>query len=229
MGKLRILARECDPFRNRQEAGRLLGLQLLEFRGKGAVILGVPRGGIIIARELAELLQADLDIVLSRKLRAPMQPELAAGSLSESGNVFYNDTVLYSLGINRDALEEEREIQAAEILRRKKTIRAILPKIEIKNRIVIVTDDGIATGATIEAAVWSVRQENPAYLVVAVPVGPYEAVQYLATGADELVCLCTPSDFMAVGQFYREFDQVSDEQVLDILRLEKQKKTAAPH
>lgn len=227
MGKLRIIATECRAFQDRREAGRLLGRELREYRGKDAVVLGIPRGGVVVARELAQELAADLDIVISRKLRTPGQPELAAGSVAEDGTVFYNENILSALGINRKLLEAETNIQKTEIARRRDLIRSVLPKVGVKNRVAIVTDDGIATGATTQAALWAVRQETPGYLIAAIPVGSSEAVKRLSGDADEVVCLCTPFYFAAVGQFYRKFDQIEDDEVLKILTAEKERKAAA--
>ncbi len=224
MGTLKILSNREESFRDRQEAGRLLAQELIRLRGKRAVILGIPRGGIVVARELAQVLDADMDIVLSRKLRTPGQPELAMGSVAEDGYIFLNDLVVREIGVSKDAIQGEKELQMAEIARRSEMIRKILPKVPLKGRDVIVTDDGVATGATFQAALWSVRQEEPQKLIAAIPVGPDDTLMKLSEDADELICLRSPPFFAAVGQFYQRFSQVEDEDVLEIMKEEQKRK-----
>jgi putative phosphoribosyl transferase len=223
MGTIRIISHESQMFQDRREAGRTLASELSEYRNKGVVVLGIPRGGIIVAAEIARELNAGLDIVISRKLRTPGQEELAMGSLSENGKVFLNENVIRGFGIDATLIEREKEIQAAEIARRSAVIRKVIPKLSVKGKIVIVTDDGVATGATTQAALWAVRQEMPGKLIVAVPVGAEETVRRLAEDADEAICLRTPPFFAAVGQFYRYFDQVGDDEVIQVLE-EQQKR-----
>lgn len=227
MGKLRIISQSSEAFKDRQEVGRRLGQELAEYRGKNAVVLGIPRGGIVVARELAHALDAELDIVLSRKLRTPGYWELAMGSVAEDGRLFLNESVIRELAIDEAAIQQEKAVQLAEINRRSALIRRVRPKVSVTGRIAIVTDDGIATGATIQAAFWSVRHEGPAKLIAAIPVGSAETVTRLAPDVDEMVCLRTPPYFAAVGQFYRSFDQVEDDEVLKILEEEQKRKTVA--
>jgi putative phosphoribosyl transferase len=222
--KFRILSYSGESFQNRWQAGEMLAYELADLKGKRAVVLGIPRGGIIVAQALAQGIDADLDIVLSRKLGTPGQTELAMGALAEDGEVFLNQYVIGQVHIPQTAIEQEKERQMAEIKRRSGLIRAFLPRIPLKGRIVIVTDDGIATGATMQVAVWAVRKENPRKLIVAVPVASDEAIERLAEDADEIVCLRLPSMFWAVGQFYRQFEQVTDAEVLDILKKEKERR-----
>jgi predicted phosphoribosyltransferase len=217
-GKLTILSYRSDIFQDRREAGRLLASELDEYRGQKVVVLGIPRGGIVVAVELAKQLEADLDVILSRKLRSPLNEELAMGSVSENGKVFLNDEVISQLGVNEDFIKRETEIQIAEIERRSKLIRREVPKIFLEKRVVIVTDDGVATGATFQAALWSARQEKPVQLVAAIPVGSEEAIKNLASQADLTLCLRAPRFFSAVGQFYRYFNQIEDEEFLQILK-----------
>lgn len=225
MGALKILSRSEEGFRDRQEAGRLLAQELIGLRGKKAVVLGIPRGGIVVAREIAQELDAEMDIVLSRKLRTPGQEELAMGSVSEDGHVFLNDRVVREIGISKDAIQREKEAQMAEIARRSEMIRKVLPKVSLKGRYVVITDDGVATGATFQAALWSVRHEQPLRLIAAVPVGPNDTLAKLSEDTDELICLRSPPFFAAVGQFYMRFGQVEDGDVLEILREEQKRKT----
>lgn len=224
MAKLRIVSHSDEPFRDRQEAGQLLGRELNNLRGQKAVVLGIPRGGIIVARELARALEADLDIVLSHKLRTPGHPELAMGSVAEDGKLFLNEMVIRELSVDRAYIQQEKAQQLMEIARRSKLIRKIQPKVPLEGRLVIVTDDGVATGATTQAALWAVRGENPKKLIAAVPVSSEETIGRLAEDVDEIICLRAPPFFAAVGQFYTQFDPIEDEEVLKILREEPAKK-----
>jgi predicted phosphoribosyltransferase len=217
---LRIVSRSSEPLTDRQEAGRLLGSELFDYRGKGVVVLGIPRGGLVVAQELAQSLDADLDIVFAHKLRAPDQPELAIGAIAENGRTFIDKNLADQLGIDISYLKQEAKTQQLEIARRSKAFRQVLPRLPLEGRIVIVTDDGVATGSTTEAALLAVRQENPKKLIAATPVGPESTIARLAECADEVLCLRMPPSFYAIGQFYLHFDQVSDEEVLDILRTE---------
>jgi len=226
MPKLRIVSHSDEPFRDRREAGRLLSYELEDYHGQQTVVLGIPRGGVIVAHELARALEADLDIVLARKLRSPGYEELALGAMTENGQVFLNEAVVRELHIADSYIEQEKTRQLAEIASRTQLIRKVRPKVPLKGRLVIVTDDGVATGATAQAALWAIRQEQPKKLMAAFPVGSGETVTRLAHDVDELVCLRAPPYFSAVGQFYIRFDQVGDEEVLDILRQEPVGKTA---
>ncbi|MBI4296705.1 MAG: phosphoribosyltransferase [Chloroflexi bacterium] len=220
MGKLRIISYSGKAFRDRQEAGQLLAQELADLKGQDVVVLGIPRGGIVVARELARGIDGGLDIVLSRKLRTPGYAELAMGSVDEDGHVYINDEVMRQLSVSQSAIEQEKEFQMKEIRRRTGLIRQVLPKIPLKDRVVVVTDDGVATGATTQAAIWSVRHETPKRLIAAMPVGAEETIRRLADDVDEMVSLRCPPYFAAVGQFYLRFEQVQDEDVLRILREE---------
>lgn len=224
MGTLRIVSDSARYFSDRHEAGQLLARELIDLRGQRAVVLGIPRGGVIIAQELARALDADLDIVLSRKLRTPGYPELAMGSVAEDGKVFLNETVIREMGVDKAYIQQEKTSQLAEINRRSKLFRQALPKVPLSEKPVIVTDDGVATGATFQAALWSVRQEHPKKLIAAIPVGARDTVEMLAKDADETICLRTPPFFSAVGQFYLHFAQIEDDDVLKILEEEQRRK-----
>lgn len=226
MGKLRILSSSPEVFRDRREAGQLLAAELQELKGKNALVLGIPRGGVVVASELAAALDAELDIVLSRKLRTPGQWELAMGSVAEDGKIFLNDTVIQELNVSQALIEQERQVQLAEISRRAAMVRRVRPKAPLEGRIVVVTDDGVATGATTQAALWTARQERPAKLIAAMPVGSPDTIARLSRDVDEMVCLRAPHSFYAVGQFYRHFEPVEDEDVLAILREEASRKVA---
>jgi predicted phosphoribosyltransferase len=221
MAKLRIVSRSNEPFRSREETGRLLGKELLGLPLHNVVILGIPRGGLVVAREIAHVLNAPLDLVLSRKLRTPDQPELALGSVSENGRVFLNESIVRQLGVSNDYIRQETRYQLEEIEHRSRLIRGIHPRVSLKDRAAVITDDGIATGATIEAAIWAIRQEEPAKIVLAVPVASENSLLRLAQSVNEVVCLRAPPFFAAIGQFYIYFEQVNDEEMLQILRQEQ--------
>lgn len=223
MKKVHILSYNDKPFQDRQEAAKLLADELKRFQGKQAVILGIPRGGLVIAKEIAAQLGGNLDVVLSRKLGAPGNPELAIGAVSEDGHVFLNEMLVTQLESGSEYIEQEKARQGEVIKRRIEQYRKILPKVSLKDRTVIVTDDGVATGATMQAALWAIRQERPKHLIAALPVGPVDTIEKLSIDADELICLKCPAFFAAIGQFYYDFTQVEDGQVLEILRKEGQR------
>ena len=217
LGQLRILSLSSARFRDREEAGKLLAVELGEYRGQNAVVLGIPRGGVAVAHEIAKALDADMDIVLAHKLGTPGHEELAMGSVFEDGTLFLNQQLVREFDIGEAYIQKEKARQIAEIQRRTKLIRQVLPKIPLDGRIVIVTDDGVATGATTQAAIWAVRAEQPRKLIVAIPVGPGDTIRKLAEDVDEMLCLRMPPLFEAVGQFYEQFGPVQDEDVLRIL------------
>lgn len=212
MGALRILSRASRQFEDRDEAGRLLGEALTDLKGSDPLVLGIPRGGLVVARSLAAVLGADFDALFSLKIGAPGNPELAVGAVAEGGSTFISEAYVRQMGLE-SYVKEERSRKNAELERRSALVRKIRPRIPPRGRTVIVTDDGVATGATTKAAIRALRAENPARLVAAFPVGPDGAMEKLAAEADELVCLRCPEDFMAVGQFYRTFRQVENGEV----------------
>ena len=227
MGKLRIVSSSSQPFRDRQEAGQLLAQELKDLAGRNLVVLGIPRGGVVIAQELARVLDSELDIILARKLRTPGHEELAMGSVAEDGRAFLNQEVISELGINNASIEQEKKLQIAEIARRTRLFRQVRPRVPLKGRTVIVTDDGVATGATTQAAFWAVRHEGPQRLIAAIPVGSEHTIKRLAADVDEMLCLRTPPFFAAVGQFYLRFEPIEDEDVLEILREEQKRRIAS--
>jgi len=181
------------------------------------VVLGIPRGGVAVAYEIAKALNADMDIVLAHKLGTPGHEELAMGSVSEDGTLFLNQELVRKFDIGETYIQQEKARQLTEIQRRTKLIRQVWPKIPLEGRIVIITDDGVATGATIQAALWAVKLEHPKKLIVAIPVGPEDTIKKLAEDVDEILCLRMPPLFDAVGQFYEQFSPVEDNDVLRIL------------
>lgn len=218
MGALHIISHSDEPFKDRQQAGRLLAEELKLWRGKAGVVLGIPRGGIIVAQELACFLSAELDIVLSRKLGAPLNSELAIGAVAEDGQALINKALAFETGADSAYIQEESSRQLEEISRRRKLYRDVRPKADLKGKWVVVTDDGLATGATMQSALWAARKDGPAGLIAALPVAAQESLEKISDYADEIICLRLPSFFAAVGQFYLEFGQTSDEEAIKILQ-----------
>lgn len=204
-------------FRDRDEAAGLLVGKLQAYRGKNPLILASPRGAVPMARIIASELEGELDVVLVRKLRAPHQAELAIGSVDESGWTYLADYAeLY--GANHDYIESEKRTQLETLRKRRAQYTPIRPPIDPGGRIVIVVDDGLATGATMISALHGLRVRHPARLVCAVPVSPPDTLAKVTKLADEVVCLETPEFFQAVGQFYRHFGQIEDDEVIRILK-----------
>jgi len=205
-------------FRDRIDAGRVLAERLSMYRGKDVLVLGIPRGGLPVAAEVARRLGAELDVLVARKLGAPGQPELAIGAVTANGGEFVDEEVVAYLGVSEAYLQRVREEQMGEARRREARFRGDRPAERIRDRIVMLVDDGLATGATMRAAARSVRKHRPALLVVAVPVGSREACAALREEADELVCPLVPDSFGAVGYFYEDFEPTEDAEVESILR-----------
>ncbi len=194
-----------------------MGQALVHLRGRDPVVLAIPRGGVVVGREVATVLGALLAVVVPRKLRSPYNPELAIGAVAEDGAVFLDEEL--SRGVAREYVEQEIAVQRAEIARRIQVYRRGAPLPPLDGRTAIVVDDGIATGATMIAALRAVRARGPVWLVAAVPVAPPESLAALAKDADEVVCLSTPALFHAVGQFYEDFTQVDDDEVVALLQV----------
>lgn len=218
MGKLSVLSDSSESFKNRKEAGKLLAAALRGLSGKDTVVLGVPRGGMVVASEIFRVLNSELDVVLSRKIGAPGNPELAIGAVAEDGKLFLNEELAFHVGADKTYVEIEKTRQLTEIKNRRQLFRQCKAKVSLKEKTVIVTDDGVATGATMQAALWVSRQDEPKKLIAAVPVGALETVEFLADYADELLVLRAPRYLGAISQFYEHFDQTSDEEVMEILR-----------
>jgi predicted phosphoribosyltransferase len=215
-----MFGRHSQRFRDRTDAALQLAAKLKERRLKDPVVLGIPRGGVVVAAVLAKELKAELDVVLARKLRAPGQQELAIGALGEEGRILLNAHAQEILQPSEAYLQEEIERQRDEIERRRKLIRALRPAAALSGRSVIVTDDGIATGATMIAALQIARGHKPHELIVAAPVASPERLAEVRRFCDDAVCLLTPDDFFAIGQFYEDFTQVEDDEMLRLLRPE---------
>lgn len=204
-------------FRDREDAARQLAEQLKKIELRDPVVLGVPRGGVVTAAVLARELDAECDVVLVRKLRAPAQPELAIGALAEDGEVFLSNQGRELIDPADEYFEQERRERLEELAERRELFRAVRPAAQLKGRSVIVTDDGIATGSTMFAAVQAIKGREPHELILAVPVAPPGRLDQFETDCDRVICLDTPEGFMAIGQFYENFEQVSDAQARDLL------------
>lgn len=204
-------------FNDRQDAAMRLADALKAYAGKNPLVLAIPRGAVPMARIIADALGGELDVVLVRKLRAPQQPELAIGSVNESGWTFIADHAA-GYGADKAYIESEKRLQMDTIRKRRAQYTPIRPSIDPAGRIVIVVDDGLATGATMISALHGLRANHPRRLVCAVPVAPPDTLEKVAEMADEVVCLETPWSFRAVAQFYRYFPQVDDDEVIEILK-----------
>jgi putative phosphoribosyl transferase len=207
-------------FEDRQQAGRRLGVALIRrgYKNENTLVLGIPRGGLVVAEEVAKTLSASLDIIVTRKLRAPYQPELAIGAVVDGDHIILNEELVRAVGTSQDYLSREIAFQKEEINRRLRFYRGHQSASEIVGKTVIVVDDGIATGYTFRASLESLRQRHPDRLVAAAPVASRESVEMLTAFADEIVCLQTPLSFHAVGAWYKNFDQVTDEEAAAILQ-----------
>lgn len=195
----------------------MLAEQLEDYKGRHPLILAIPRGAVPMAKIIADKLGGEFDVVLVRKLRAPDYPELAIGSIDESGWTYIADHAA-SVGADSEYIEAERQQQLATIRQRRAQYTPILPPIDPVGRIVIVIDDGLATGATMISALHGLRSRKPARLICAIPVSPPETLRKIQPLADQIVCLVTPDNFRAVGQFYVDFPQVEDDEVVAVLQ-----------
>ncbi len=206
-------------FRDRKDAGQRLAEALRhlepEARAGQVVVMGIPRGGVVVAYEVARALQAPLDVVLAHKLGAPGNPELAIGAVAEDGTMWVDPLAMSELGVPPAYIEEEVRRQQEELRRRAAVFRGVRPPVPVEGRTVVVVDDGIATGATMRVSLRSLRNRKAKRLIVAAPVAPPEMLPRVE--ADEVVVLYTPALFWAVGAFYEQFDQVSDEEVTALL------------
>ncbi|HKX13485.1 MAG TPA: phosphoribosyltransferase [bacterium] len=204
-------------FRDRQEAAEKLARALERYRGRNPLVLAIPRGAVPMAKIIADRLGGEVDVLLVRKLRAPDQPELAIGAIDENGNIYLHPYA-EKLRISPEYLKGEASTQMQSLSRRRAEYTPARPPIDPRGRIVIVVDDGIATGSTMAAAMESLRERKPAELIVATGVAPRDTLRKLQGFADRVECLATPEPFYAVGQHYQDFSQVSDEEVMEILR-----------
>lgn len=216
-------------FSDRTVAGRLLAQRLSDYRGRAdVVVLALPRGGVPVAFEVARELGAPLDVFVVRKLGVPGHRELAMGAIAPGGVRVLNDEVIREIGITTEQIAQVAANEQRELERRERLYRAHVPPLDLRGRTTILVDDGLATGATMRAAVVAVRQLGAARVVVAIPVGPGETYERFGRDADEVVCLMTPTPFWAIGQWYDDFSQVSDENVRELLEKATPPRTDKP-
>jgi putative phosphoribosyl transferase len=208
------------PFENRCEAGRMLGARLAGLRLANPVVLALPRGGVPVALEVARALDAPLDLLLVRKIGVPWQPELAVAAVMDGAEpvVVIERHIQAETGVKQEYIEQRAKEELAEIERRRRTYLADRAPVPVAGRTAIVVDDGIATGTTMRAALKGLRRRNPARLVLAVPVAPPDTINELRREVDDVVCLAQPSFFGAIGYFYRDFHQLSDDEVVTLMR-----------
>jgi putative phosphoribosyl transferase len=206
-------------FCDRIDAGKRLAEALADFKGKNAVVLAIPRGGVVLGYEIAVALILPLDVIVPRKLGAPDNPELAIGAIAEDGSTVLDENLTRYLGVSQEYIQEESERQKQEIKRRLKEYRQGMAGLELKGKDVIIVDDGIATGSTMKAALASVKNSGAKTVTIAVPVGPPQTIQELKLLADHVLCLYMPDYFQAIGQFYDDFSQTEDQEVIRLLNL----------
>lgn len=204
--------------RDREEAGQILVEELAKYaEDRDVVVLGLPRGGVVVAYEVAKAFDAPLDVFLVRKLGVPGHEELAAGAIASGGVRVLNDDVVRGAGLSEARLDEIAARELAVLERREQLYRGHSSPAELKNKQVIVIDDGLATGATMRTAVQALRRLGPARVIVAVPTAPVETCGMLAREADEVVCAMTPAPFFSIGEWYENFSQTSDDEVVELL------------
>jgi len=211
--------KSSNPFKDRRTAGKTLAQRLVSRKLTDPVVLAMPRGGVPVGVEIAKALHAPLDLVLVRKIGVPYQPELAAAAVVDGGEpeIVVNDDVVRLAGITRDYIDNQAKEELAEIERRRQLYLEDRPRIPLENRTLILVDDGIATGASIRAAIAALRRKHPKWLILAVPVAPADTVEMLRAEVDEVVCLETPEPFYAIGMHYEDFHQVPDEEVIQLM------------
>lgn len=217
-------------FRNRSEAGKKLAAALLKYKDQHPVVLALPRGGVPVAAEVATALSAPLDLVLVRKIGVPWQPELAMGAIVDGGApiIVRNEDVIRLTGVDDLAFQAVCDSELAEIERRRQLYVGDRTRVEVNGRLAIVIDDGIATGATTRAALQAIRRRQPSKLILAVPVGPPDTIEAMREEADEVLCLEIHENFGAIGYYYDDFRQTTDEEVIDILAHSPKDHLAAP-
>lgn len=205
-------------FRDRREAGRLLGEKLSFLKGKQSLlVLAIPRGGVVVGSEVAKALGTPLDVYITRKIGAPYNPELAIGAIASDGTLILDRSLASRLGVSEEYIKAQSAREREEIVRRMRRYRGTRPSPDLEGKRVVLVDDGIATGATIEATIDALQKSGLEELILAVPVAPRETIDRLKAKVDRLVCLHAPEIFWAVGSFYLTFDQTSDEEVIALL------------
>jgi len=208
-------------FKDRQEAGKLLAEKLNKYAGKDTVILAVPRGGVVVAAEVAKRLKVPLDLIIIRKLGAPGNSELAIGANTSGGSLVLDKELISKLKISSEYIKNEHQKQLLEAKRREKVFRFGRKPLKIFGKTIILIDDGLATGSTIMAAITTIKQKSPKKIILAVPVAPLSTVKRIEPEVDSLIVLNTPENFYAIGQFYSYFPQVADDEVIGLLNERK--------
>ena len=209
-------------FKNRQHAGQLLAQKLLTYQNNpNTLVLGLPRGGVVTAFEVAQALHLPLDIVVPRKIGAPDNPELAIGAVTEDGTILFDKEIVALLKPSKYYLENTIEQEKKEAKRRLSVYRGNRPPLELKNKVVILIDDGIATGATMRAAIASVKARHAQKIIVAVPVAPQDTTHAIAQEVDEVIMLSQPPDFIAISAYYDYFEQTTDQEVIELMNNSK--------
>ncbi|HUV05528.1 MAG TPA: phosphoribosyltransferase family protein [Armatimonadota bacterium] len=203
-------------FEDRVDAGKRLAARLEQYRGPDTIVLAIPRGGVVVGYQVATALRVPLDVVIPRKIGAPGQPELAIGAIGDDVSALDEETIRY-LGVSEEYIRDEIERQRRELERRWRLYHGDRPFPDIEGKTVILVDDGVATGYTTVAAARTIRRKHPAELVLAVPVAPPESLVRLIPEVDDLVVLETPQPFFSVGSWYYQFEQTTDEEVIDLL------------
>ncbi|MFZ5467532.1 MAG: phosphoribosyltransferase [Pseudomonadota bacterium] len=214
-------------FRDREDAARQLAGRLKSWKGRHPLVLAIPRGAVPMGAIIAEALEGDLDVVLVHKLGAPGNPEFAIGAVDESGHIHVADHAAMT-GASQDEIDAEARAQLATLRKRRAQYTPVRPPLDPAGRVVIVVDDGVATGATVMAALQAIRSKKPERLILAIGVAPPDTLNRLRPLVDELVCLHSQAEFWAVGQFFADFRQVEDEEAMDILRRFGERRSASP-
>ena len=213
-------------FQDRREAGKALAARLASFKGRPSlIVLGIPRGGVVVGHEIAQALGAPLDVYITRKIGAPHNPELAIGAVASDGTLLIDHQLVRRLGVSQDYVDEESERQKQEIGRRLAEYRGEGPGPELADKVVILADDGVATGATTLVTIQAINSQQPTELILALPVGPRDSIETLRQEVDQLVCLHAPEIFWAVGAFYNVFDQTTDDEVKALLKINRDQGT----
>jgi putative phosphoribosyl transferase len=211
-------------FQDRREAGQALARELSSYKGNSnLIVLGIPRGGVVVGHEIAKALGAPIDVYITRKIGAPHNPELAIGAVASDGTLIIDQQLVRRLGVEQDYIEEESRRQKDEISRRLSEYRGNRPSPQLAGKIVILVDDGVATGATTLVTIRAIKAQDPSELVLAVPVGPRDSIESLRQEVDKLICLHAPEIFWAVGAFYNVFDQTSDAEVKALLQSDSER------
>lgn len=222
------MIREIEvSFKNRVEAGQMLANKLTMYANQKPLVLGLPRGGVPVAYEVAKALKAPLDVYVVRKLGTPGQEELAMGAIATGGVRVLNQSVIEALQISEEAIETETRNESQEVERRERRYRGERPPLDVSNRPVLLIDDGIATGSTIKAAIAALKKQKAGRIVVGVPVAPAATIEELKKEVDEVICVSAPKIFFAISTWYDEFPQVSDEEVRDLLEQSEVPREAA--